>query len=227
MGECDNLMKCKVQGVYMNPRYRALSIGEEKYILDMGKSFWKILFPFSFWILPNTAYKVNDHEIIKKMIAPEVKPKTTAGNGLLAGGIGIVLANLLQPLVNYFDVESTPLVNAIIVGIVFFITLSVFYYINIRSKKKLTYVIDLHQYSMRRLWIRPQSYKHFFFILFTYLFLIVFIVITWGGFIQIAANTVILLIGMMILSFLLFISILTVGVGDTTVRFKDDKKEAV
>jgi len=33
---CDRLMKCKVQGVYRNIRYRVLSFGEERYILDMG-----------------------------------------------------------------------------------------------------------------------------------------------------------------------------------------------
>jgi len=54
----------------MNPRYRILEINDERYILDMGKSFWKVIFPFSYWILPNTAYKVNDYEIIEKIQAP-------------------------------------------------------------------------------------------------------------------------------------------------------------
>ena len=89
-------MNGKVQGVYKNLRYRILIIEEERYILDMGRSFWKILFPFFYWMLPNTAYKVNDHELIEKIKTPEVKQKTTAWDGLLAGGVGVVLANLLQ-----------------------------------------------------------------------------------------------------------------------------------
>lgn len=219
-------MNCEVQGVYMNPRYRILIIDEERYILDMGKSFWKIIFPFFYWILPNTVYKVNDHDIIEKVKAPEVKQNKTTRNGLLAGGVGVILANFLQPLVNYFDVEGTPLVNSIIVAITFLLGLSVAFYINSRSKKSLSKVVDFRQYSTKQLWIRSQSNKHFFFILFTYLSSLAFIILCWGGFIQLA-NAVILLIGMMFFFISLFTSLLTVGVGSTTVRFKGDKKVAI
>lgn len=207
----------------MNPRYRVLTIREEKYILDMGGwSFWKILLPFFYWILPNTAYQVKDHDLIKKITVPEASPQKTGMNGLLAGGIGVVLANLLQPLVNLFDVEGTTFVNAIIVGAVFIITLSVFFYININSNKKLAHIIDLHQYKKQRLWIWPQSPKHIFHIIIIYLTFTVLTIFALGGFILIAANVVILLIGMMFLSFLLLFSILTVRDGNTTVRFKKD-----
>ncbi|MCR1836238.1 DUF443 domain-containing protein [Oceanobacillus caeni] len=128
-------MNGKVQGVYMNLRYRILTIDEQSYILDMGRPFWKILFPFFYWILPQTAYKVNDHELIEKIKTPEVKQKKSGGEGVLAGLIGVFLANLLQPLVNFFDVESSPVVNSIIVAIVFFIVVSIYLYINIRLKK--------------------------------------------------------------------------------------------
>lgn len=211
----------------MNLRYRVLSIGEEKYILDMGKSFWKFLFPFSFWILPNTAYKVNNHEIIENIIAPEVNPKPTGGNGLLAGGIGLVLANLIYPLVNYLDIESTLPISSIIVAIVFLIILSVFFYINRRSKKSLSKVIDLNQYSKKRLWIRPPSTKHFLFILLCYLFSLAFIILSWGVFIQIVANAFALFAGIFFCFLLIASSYLTVVLGYTKVRFKDDKKTAV
>lgn len=220
--ECTNLMKCTVQGAYMNPRYRILTIGEEIYILDMGKSFWKVLFPFTFWIFTNVVYKVNNHGIIEKIAVPEVKKKKIAWNGLLAGSIGAIIANLLQPLVNFLDIESTPLISSIIVAIVFLITLSVFYYINFRSKTMMEQVVDLDQLVMKRLWIRPQSYKHFFFIFFAYLLFIMATIVSWGGFIQVAANPVILLIGMIFLFFTLFINLLTVGVGSTTVKCRND-----
>ena len=216
-------MRCKVQGVYMNPRYRVLTVEEQNYILDMGGwSFWKILFPFAYWISPNTVYKIGDGELIEKIIVPEVKSKPTGGNVLLASVIGIILANLLQPLISLFDIEGTPLGNAIIVGIVFFITLGVFFYINIINKVKLAQLIDLNQYVKQRLWIRPHPIKHFIFIMFSYLFLLVCIIFIWGRFIQIA-NTVILLIGMMILFCIFITSLITIGVGDTKVRFKADK----
>lgn len=219
-------MKCKVQGVYMNPRYRVLNINEEKYILDMGKCFWKILFPFSFWIFPNTAYKVNDNKIIENIIVPETKPKATEWNGLLAGAIGLVLANLIYPLINYLDIESTPLISSIIVAFVFLITLSVFFYINIRSKISLSKAIDLFQYSKKRLWIRPQSSKHFLFILLVYFLSLGLTVLFLGSFVQVA-NAFILFAGMFFMFMLIGSSYITIGVGDTTVRFKDDKKAKI
>lgn len=47
----------------MNLRYRIITTDNKLYILDMGKSFWKILFPFLFWIFPSAIYKVNNVEI--------------------------------------------------------------------------------------------------------------------------------------------------------------------
>ena len=105
--------------------------------------------------------------MIEKIIVPEVKSKSTGG---------IVLANLLRPLVNYFDIEGTPFVNTIIVVLVFAIILAVFIYINVSSKKDLLQMIELNQYTKQRLWIRPQSVNHFSFILFSYLFLLAFII---------------------------------------------------
>lgn len=72
-----------------------------------------------YWILPNTAYKVNDYELIEKIKAPKVKQKSTTREGLLAGLVGVLLASLLQPLVSFFDVEGTTLINSSIVFIAF------------------------------------------------------------------------------------------------------------
>jgi uncharacterized membrane protein (TIGR01218 family) len=207
----------------MNPRYRILNIDGERYILDMGKSFWKILFPFFYWILPNTAYKVNNQEVIDKIRAPEVKQKTAVRDGLFAGIIGVILANLLHPMVSFFDIPSIPLVNAIVVLIVALLILSVFIFINMRSKKNLYRMVKLEHYTTKQLWIRPQSSKNFFYILFFYFFGLGSIILVWGGFIQLA-NALILFAGMIFMFFLLFLSALTVPVGDTSVKFKGDKK---
>lgn len=55
---------------------------------------------------------------------PKIRSLNREGS-VLVGVIGVFLANLLQPLVNYFDVESTPLVNSIIVAITLLIIFSV------------------------------------------------------------------------------------------------------
>ena len=44
---------------YKNLRYRILVVNNETYILDLGHSIWKILFPFLFWVFRNPVYKVD------------------------------------------------------------------------------------------------------------------------------------------------------------------------
>ncbi|MFD1335878.1 DUF443 family protein [Oceanobacillus iheyensis] len=214
-------MYCKVQGVYMNLRYRILIIENEKYIIDMGHSFWKILIPFLYWILPHTAYKVDDNNIIKKLEAPEVRQIKGIWDGMLAGGIGVLLANLLQPLVNYFEIPTTPLVNLIIVSIAFMLILTVFFYINFKFQKRLCRIVNLEHYSEQHLWIRPRSYKHFFSVVLIYLICSVFTVFPFIGFI-LEGNAFILFVGIFFLFFLLLFSSLTVPVGQTTLKFKED-----
>ena len=69
-------MKCNVEIVYKNLRYKVLTIGKEKYILDIGgSSFWKMFFSFLFWIFPLKVYKVNDENLIKEIVAPTVEQK--------------------------------------------------------------------------------------------------------------------------------------------------------
>ena len=87
-------------------------------------------------------------------------------------------------------------------------------------------VVDLKQYTTIRLWIRPQSYRHFLFISFYNLFFIEFVILSWRGFIQIA-NGVILIAGMLCFFIAILFSVLAIALSDNKVRFKDDKKANV
>jgi uncharacterized membrane protein (TIGR01218 family) len=217
-------MNCKVHGVYKNLRYRILVIDDQTYILDLGRSIWKILFPFFFWIFPNPVYKVKNQEFIEKLKSPEVHHKKTGGIGLLGGGIAVVIANLLRPLTDYFDIQSSAFVNSIIVLIAVKLLLSVRFYINHLNKKNLYRVVDLEQLPSDQIWIRSKPVKHFFFILGTYLFFLAFTVVLFVAFIEFP-NVIILLITMMLLFLVLFISSITITVGNATVKFKGGKKK--
>jgi len=78
-------MNCKVHGVFKNLRYRILIIDDEQYILDMGHSLWKLLFPFFFWMLPNPVFKVDDLNIVEKLKSPQVKQTKTGHSSVLGG----------------------------------------------------------------------------------------------------------------------------------------------
>src|SRR5699024_11816441 len=118
-------MNCKVHGVYKNIRYRILVIDGQTYILDLGKSIWKIVFPLFFWIFPNPVYRVEDQEIVEKIKTPEVKQVNTGGRELIGGGIAVLKDNLLRPLTDYFFIHSSPFDKFIIfiVLVLFFLSL--------------------------------------------------------------------------------------------------------
>lgn len=131
-------MECKVFGVYKNLRYRILVVNNETYILDLGHSIWKILFPFLFWVFRNPVYKV-DQETADKVKTPEINQKESESSGLMwiGSGIAVLLANLIRPFMNYFDIESSPIINSIIVTILIIFLLSFRFYVNYLNKKTL------------------------------------------------------------------------------------------
>src|SRR5699024_6484578 len=204
---------------------RILVIGGQTYILDLGRSFWKIIFPFLIWLFPNPVFKVEDQETVEKIKTPEVAQANTGGKGLIGGGIAVLIANLLRPLTDYFDIQSTPFVNSIIVFIAALLIFILRFYINHLNKKNLYQVVKLDQLPMDRLWIRPKPIKHFFLVLGMYLFFLAFTVMLFIAFIEFP-NVMILVITMLLLFLVLFASTITVMVGDTTVKFKSGKKAA-
>jgi len=218
-------MNCKVHGVYKNIRYRILVIDGQTYILDLGKSIWKIVFPFFFWIFPNPVYKVEDQEIVEKIKTPEVKQVNTGGRGLIGGGIAVLIANLLRPLTDYFDIQSSPFVNSIIVMVVVILLLSLRFYINHLNKKNLYQVVNLEQLPTDRLWIRPKPIKHFYLVSGMYLFFLAFSVLGFYAFIKFP-NIMILFSIMLLLFIALFVSTIPIPIGNITVKFKNDKKSA-
>lgn len=164
-------MDCEVQHVYKNPRYKILTIDGEKHILDMERSFWKIAFPFLFWLFPNSVFKVESKAALEKLKTPAEKQTNTSGMALLGGGIGIVLASLLGPyLMNHLGIKSPPLVNSVIVMIAVILVFLLRFYISNRNKKNLAKVAKFEQLSVHQLWIRPKSSKHFFQVFWIYFF---------------------------------------------------------
>src|SRR5699024_7437089 len=166
------------------------------------------------------------HDIVEKLKAPEMKQTTSGWDSVFVGGLAVLLANLLRPLADFFNIPSSSFVNSIIVMLVLIIVFSFGFYINRKSKKNLYQAVELERFPTKRLWIRPKSYKHFFQIVLYYLLFLGLTVLSLGGFIQLA-NVMVLFFGMLFLFFLLISSVLTVMVGYTTVTVKDDKKTVV
>ena len=57
-------MKGEIKHLANNERYRMLIIEGKTYIMDIENSFWKIIFPFLFWMILNTVYRVEGAFIV-------------------------------------------------------------------------------------------------------------------------------------------------------------------
>jgi len=214
-------MKCEMQST-RNLRFRILKIKGNTYILDMSQSIWKIVFPFLTWILPYTIYKVDENEINQKLQPVGMKKPKNNASILVTGGIGISLGTFLTAMTDYFYIQSTMLMNSIIAGIVLVIFILVSFVLSNRNKHNFFQIIAPiapNLLSKERIWIRPNSFKHFIHALFIYIFFLVFFIPTFVLFIT-DGNIMLIIFATVLALFLSIANVVFVGNGPTTVRFK-------
>ncbi|MFD1389186.1 DUF443 family protein [Oceanobacillus oncorhynchi subsp. oncorhynchi] len=215
-------MNCEIQRLAKNIRYRILIINGEQYILDMERSFWKIIFPFLFWLVPSQIFKVEDKAIVEQLKTAK-KEKAESSLIISLGGGAYALGILLTPLMGYFEIPSSPMVNIMLL-IPVLITVALLYFsISYKRKKKLENVIKLERLPQYVLWIRPSSIKLVFKFLVAYIFLLGFVLLSFLLYIQ-TGNVMVIIITSGLLFLLLLASRVTVDEGYTTIKFKDYKK---
>lgn len=213
-------MKCTIEGVYMNIRYKVLNIGMDTYILDIGgSSLWRTIFPLLYWILPVNVYKVNDEKLINKVLAPYVKKKRVGWQGFFGGIVALGLGNLIYPSIKYLNISITPLTSITILLVIFLLIIGLFYYSNILCGRKLRQHIHLEKHRKEKLWIRPNSKGYCIDVLVFYFLMVACAAISLNGSIN-APNSFLFFAYAVFLFIALSIGIMTIQVGNTTVRFK-------
>ncbi|UTR13821.1 DUF443 domain-containing protein [Salipaludibacillus sp. LMS25] len=214
-------MACEVHYLYKNIRYRLISVDGEHYIVDLGKSFWKILFPLAFWMLPHTAFKVQDRTMVETFQMSDGEQTKMSPLNFFAVGITLILANLLGPLMDYLNISTSRNANiAILLSIVLIIILQRYWFTK-QNKNNLYRHINLTQCETRRVWVRPKSFMYGLKYLFTYLVFVALGLIFILGFIEI--GNVMWLLGIILLLYCLVIcSGFTIGEGKTTLKFVND-----
>lgn len=215
-------MNCEVQHIDKNIRYRILIINGEHYILDMERSFLSTIFPFLFWMFPSTVFKVEDLNIVEQLKEPK-REKVDSSWLTFLGGLAYVLGILLTPLMDYFNIPSSILVNTIM--LVFVLILVALLYLSISSnrKRKLNNIVKLEELQKNLLRIRPSSIKQIFKVLVVYTWFLGLSLLGFVAYIQ-TGNIMVLIIGSGLFFILLLVSRITVEEGHTTVRFKDYEK---
>jgi len=213
-------MKCKIVGVYGNPRYKILDIGKNTYILDVGgTSLWRIIFPLLYWMFPVNVYKVNDERVINKIIYRNEEQNGAGLLGLLGGIVALGLGGLIYPFLEYLDVDTTPLIGTVIILVTSIFVCSFIFYLNALCGRKLGQHIHLEEHRKEKLWIRPNSKGYCLHVLFFYLLMVAFTAICINGSIN-YPNSFVFFAFALFLFITLSIGIMTIRIGDTTVRFK-------
>ncbi|MFB1051936.1 DUF443 family protein [Paraliobacillus sp. JSM ZJ581] len=214
-------MKCIVIKI-RNTRFRALKIEGDTYTLDMSQSVWKILFPFLTWLLPNTVYQVDEEVLNEKIGSVENNTKNNKISVLFFSGVSIFLANLLRPLTDFFDFESTLLINCILTAIMLIIATTFRFYLSHQNKKEFYKIIEPHLILKKNIWIRPQSLKHLLKSLTVYLGMLISFLFTFALFFT-YSNIMALIWTMVFSLFLSVTNATTVIEGTTTVKFKEKR----
>jgi len=211
-------MKCEVQRVRNNPRFRILKIEGNTYIIDLSQSILKIIFPFLTWIAPNTIYKVDEEDINKLQLLGNDKSKNTISI-LLTAGVGIFLGNLLTGLTGYLELRSTLMFNVALSGVMIILLFGLRSYFSNKNKHKLYTAISLDKTLQERILIRPKSFKHFIQCFFYYVFSLGVSLLFFLVYIQ-EGNLVPLIVATTFLLPMLVANAMTVLEGSTKVKFK-------
>ncbi|MEC5425184.1 DUF443 family protein [Virgibacillus sp. C22-A2] len=212
-------MNCEVQRLKDNIRYRILIINGEQYILDMERSFWKIVFPFLFWVLPSTVFKVDDPAIVEQLKEPK-REKTGSSVLISLAGIAYLIGILLAPLMEYFNISMTPVASTMLLVLLLILVAVLYLSISHKRKKELYDVVELETLQKDKLWIRPKSIKHIFKVLVVYIWFLGFVLLGSVAYLQ-TGNIMALIIGTGILFIVSLVSRITVEEGFTTIKFID------
>lgn len=212
-------MNCEVQRLEDNIRYRILIINEEQYVLDMEQSFWKIIFPFLFWMLPSTVYKVEDPIILERLKKPNKEKKAGSSWIVALAGLGYFIGIMLAPMMDYFEISMTPLMNTMLLMLTLILVVFLYMSMSHQRKQRFENIVNIDRLTKRRLLIRPSP-KQIFKWSISYIFILLLIGLFIMGYIE-YGNIMLLLFASFFLFIYLLPSRITVEEGQNTVRFID------
>src|SRR5699024_1952260 len=216
-------MNDNVQHLVNNERYRLLTIDGETYIMDIESPFWKVVFPFFFWLFPNRIFKVEKRSMADKLKTEKIQAKG-GSFFIFVTGISYTSGMLLVPLMDKFNVPISSLIN---IGLLVFAVILVIILYIIDShyrKRKLDNVLELDRLPQSKLWIRPNSVGHLANVVFSYLVLLGFSIVIFLGYIQ-TGNIMILMIASLMLFGLLLTNRKVVREGNLVVKSKVDENK--
>lgn len=153
-------MRCEVQNIYKNIRYRILSINGVNYLIDLETPFWVTLCPIIYWFIPHTIYRVEDERFIEQIKFKQIKKVGMSATGL--GGAAFLLANSSNLIIDYFNLKTSIMANVIILLLTVLLFILFRVYLSRANRQKVTTHIVMDDLSKEKIFIRPTSLTYIF-----------------------------------------------------------------
>lgn len=226
-------MKCNVQGVYRNLRYRVLATDNDYYIVDMGHSYLKMLFPFLFWMFSTPMYRLTDlsvldefnYQYMKQLSTNKTIERSTSYSGWGASA-GFLLAGFLKPLSDYLLFPDTVWINILVLSILLFSVSAFLIYLNNKFQNKMYQIVNLEELTKEKALIKPKSYKHIIQNSGIYLFSLTLVLVFL--FLDMTVPDIVThVFTVFILLLYLFTHALMLIYGQNTIKFKNNKNHSV
>jgi uncharacterized membrane protein (TIGR01218 family) len=208
------IMTSEIKRIKKNLTYCIVTIDGERYLMDTGRPFWKGLIPYSFWLFPHPSYKLDDDKVLNEV--QEIQDDLGKTLGIGAGG-----AFFLTPLMEYFNLSTSSLMNGLILFLALTVILFSRFYYSKQSEDKIKKIVNLTQLETKKLIIRP-SISYFLKFTLLYISFLGLSILSVGIFIE-YGNMIALLCSMFLFFFLLIFNIINVRPNETYGKFANAK----
>ncbi|WP_072362121.1 DUF443 domain-containing protein [Staphylococcus aureus] len=202
-----------VEVVNKNPKYRIIKYNDEYLMIDLVSTWLTLFLPMMNWLIPKKYVKINKEEFENLKI---VKPTKNRAFWPAAGG-AILFGVTFRKYTHLLDIQ---LEKSLVITICFITFLSILiFFMKLNQKLKLK-VFNTNKEHKEKVMLLP-TFKHFCFVLFSYLFSGVFSIMSLCMLITLDSQNIIVFIAWIIMTMLFFlVNMAPIGNKNVHVIFK-------
>ncbi|PAD23115.1 hypothetical protein CHH64_00425 [Terribacillus saccharophilus] len=188
----------EIRRVKGNSRYRILIYNDEYYVIDIGSSILRNIFPFLFWILRNPGFKIDRDVFLQLTIHQKIDLSNSVRYGAIGTGIATTFSGFLLPLTDLSTINSSLYLNIIITILLTGILIWAFLFLMHKQKQRLKRNIDFTYLTTLEIRTSRPKFRLIIRTAFLYLFALAFSVVCLLAFIT-ESNLYILFVGLLLL----------------------------
>ncbi|PAD38414.1 DUF443 family protein [Terribacillus sp. 7520-G] len=218
-----NTDRGEIRRVKGNNRYRILIYNDEFYVIDIGNSIWRNIFPFLFWLLRNPGYKIDRDVALQLTTHQKIDLSNSLKYGAIGSGIATTFSGFLLPLTDLATIKSSLYLNIIITLLLTGILIWTFLFLMNKQKQRLKRNIDFSHLPTLQIRTSRPKFRLIMRTAFVYLFSLAFSVVCLLAFIT-ESNLYILFVGLLLFLMLLLANGAALDHGKYKINIKSISK---